>query len=182
MNNFKKVMTIIAVGIMLSGLAGCNQKTNTVITNNSKDVSKIVASPKASSTISEADDKVDLSKLNFTLPADWSKRGNENEIFFDDKNKQTVGGISLIGYYGEYSNYLPNHSKILNTEDIDTGLGKGKLFTLESDNPAAANNNQVWNEIHAIIPINQSNLAYDIWVKGTKDNLIKIIDSFQLKN
>lgn len=182
MNNFKKVITIIAAGITLSGLAGCNQKTNAVITNNSKAVSKIVANPKASSTISEADNKIDLSKLSFTLPAGWSKRGGQYEIFFDDKNKQTVGGISLKGYYGEYGNYLPNHSKILSKEDIDTDLGKGKLFTLERDNSAAANNNQVWNENHAIIPINQSNTAYDIWIEGTKDNLVKILDSFQLKN
>lgn len=72
--------------------------------------------------------------------------------------------------------------KILSTEDIDIGLGKGKLFTLQRDNPAAANNNQVWNEIHAIIPIKKSNLAYDIWIEGTKDNLIKILGSLQLKN
>lgn len=182
MNNFKKVITIIAAGIILSGLAGCSQKKNAVINDNSKAVSVIADNPKTSSTISEADNKIDLNKLSFTLPAGWSKRGGQYEIFFDDKNKQTVGGISLKGYYGEYGNYLPNHSKILSKEDIDIGLGKGKLFTLQRDNPAAANNNQVWNEIHAIIPLDQSNQAYDIWIEGTKDSLIKILDSFQLKN
>lgn len=168
MNNLNKVLAIIAAGIILSGLTGCNKNTSSVIANK----------PKSVSIKSEADNKINLTKLKFTLPENWVKRVNENEIFFDDKNKQTVGGISLIGYYGDYDASLPNHSKILNTDEIDTSLGKGTLFALERSNPAAANSSQVWNEIHAIIPVNQSNLAYDIWIKGTKNTIINILKSF----
>lgn len=82
MNNFKKVMPIIAAGIILSGLAGCNQKTNAIINDNSKAVSVIADNPKISSAITEADNKIDLNKLSFTLPAGWSKRGGQYEIFF----------------------------------------------------------------------------------------------------
>lgn len=65
---------------------------------------------------------------------------------------------------------------MLNTEDINTGLGKGKLFTIERDHPAAADNNERLTEIHAIILADISNLAYDIWIKGDKqDTLIGIL-------
>ena len=106
------------------------------------------------------------------------KRGNESEVFFDDENKQTVGGISIVGFYADYGASLPNHSKILSTEDIDSSLGKGKLYTLERSNPAASDNPKTWNEIHAIIPANKNNMAYDICVNVKKDTLINILKSF----
>lgn len=120
---------------------------------------------------------INLNELNITYPGSWAKKGNENEIFFDDEKKQTVGGISLVGYYGDYNSILPNHSEISNTEDIDICLGKGKLFTLKRSNPAVANNNETWDEIHAVIPANKNNLAYDIWIKGTEDTLLSILKS-----
>jgi hypothetical protein len=70
---------------------------------------------------------------------------------------------------------LPNHSEILNTEDIEVSLGKGKLFTLKRSYPAASNNNETWNELHTVIPTNQNNLAYDIWIKGKKGTLLSIL-------
>lgn len=124
---------------------------------------------------------INLNNLNITLPANWSKRGNENEVFFDDENKQTVGGISLVGYYGDNKASLPNHSTILNTEDIDISLGKGKIFTLNRSNPAASNNNETWNEIHAIIPISNNNMAFDIWIKGEKATLLTLLSGIQFK-
>lgn len=155
MNYFKKSLTIIIIGIILFGLTGCSGNVNKV----------------------ENDDNVNLSKLNFTLPANWSKRGDENELFFDDENNQTVGGITLVGYYGDYNSALPNHSETLNTEDIDTSLGKGKLYTLERSTPAASNNNETWIEIHAVIPAIKNNQAYDIWIMGKKDILLDILKS-----
>ena len=83
-----------------------------------------------------------------------------------------------MGYYGNYKDSLPNHSKILSTENIDSGLGKGKLFTIEQSNSAASNNTKTWNEIHAIIPVDKNNMAYDIWINVKKDILIDILDSF----
>ena len=113
----------------------------------------------------------------FTLPANWMKRGNESEIFFDDENKQTVGGISVVGYYGDYGPSLPNHSKILSTEEVDSIFGKGKLFTLERSNPAASNNSKTWNEVHVMIPVNNNSMVYDIWVNVQKGTLINILKS-----
>ncbi|WML43856.1 hypothetical protein [Neobacillus sp. PS3-40] len=125
----------------------------------------------------ENSNNINLNKLTITFPSNWSKRGNENELFFDDENKKPVGGITLVGYYGDYNSTLPNHSEILNTEDIDVSLGKGKLFTLKRSNPADSNNNETWNEIHAVVPANKNNLAYDIWIKGKKNILLNILKS-----
>jgi hypothetical protein len=167
--NFKKFLAIIITSIVLFGVTGCSGNVNRTARSNSKAVKKTVKN----------DDNINLNKLNITYPSKWTKRGNENEIFFDDENKHTVGGISMIGYYGNYNSTLPNHSTILNTEDIDTGIGKGKLFTINRSNSAAANDNKTLNEIHAIIPANKNNLAYDIWVDGNKDTLLNILKSIR---
>jgi hypothetical protein len=167
MDHFKKSLTIIITGIILCGLTGCGGNVNKEVTAKAKTVKKAV----------EKDNNINLNKLNITFPANWSKRGNDSEIFFDDENKKTVGGITLVGYYGDYNSTLPNHSETLGTEDIDVSLGKGKLFTLKRSYPAASNNNETWNETHAVIPTNQNNLAYDIWIKGKKDTLLNILKS-----
>jgi hypothetical protein len=60
---------------------------------------------------------------------------------------------------------LPNHSQVLGTEDVETPLGKGKMFLLERDQPAASGNNQKWREVHAIIPLDGKKTAYDFWLK-----------------
>lgn len=172
MYNFKKYLAIIIItGIILSQLTGCSGITNSKITAQAKSIDEKI----------ENDNRLNLNKLNVTLPAAWTRKGNENEIFFNDENKQTVGGISLVGYYNYYNTTLPNHSEILNTEDINTSIGKGKLFTLKRSNPAASNNNETWNEMHAIIPANKNNLAYDIWIKGTKDTILNILKTINLK-
>jgi hypothetical protein len=170
MNNLKRTLTLLIIAFLLLGLAGCSEKKNSIVTSGPKTLAE-------TGNKIEADNKINLNNLKFTLPANWIKRGNESEIFFDDENKQTVGGISVIGYYGDYGASLPNHSKILSTEDIDSSLGKGKLFTLERSNPAASNSPKTWNEIHTIIPVNSNNMAYDIWVNVKKDTLINILKS-----
>ncbi|MDP4084990.1 MAG: hypothetical protein Q8934_10300 [Bacillota bacterium] len=131
--------------------------------------------------IKEKPDNLNLNNLTMIIPTNWTKRGNENEIFFDDKSKQTVGGISIVGYYGDFSAALPNHSQILKTDNVEVSFGKGKIFTLLRDNPAASNNSKTWNEIHAILPINKNNLALDVWVQGNKDILLSILKSIHLK-
>jgi hypothetical protein len=152
---------------MMFGLSGC-----------AKNTSAAVVSAQSNKSAAEKDNKINLNKLNITIPSDWTKTGNENEIFFDDENKQTAGGISVLGYYGDYKSSLPNHSEIINTEDIDISIGKGKIFMLKRSYPAASGNNETWTEIHAIIP-SVNNLAYDIWVKGEKDILLHILKSIK---
>jgi hypothetical protein len=169
MLNFKRPLAVIITGIILSGFIVSNSSNNTVVKANANTSEEIKGNKST----------IDLSKLEFSYPKGWTKRVYENEIFFDEENKQTVGGITLVGYYGDYQTTLPNHSEILTTEDVDTGLGKGKLFTLERDYPAAAGNNEIWIEIHAIIPVSKNNLAYDIWVKGEKDTLLEIFKSIR---
>ena len=171
MLDFKQSLTAIITGIMLFGCIGYDSNNKTVVK----------AKGNTFEEIKDNKNTVDLSKLEFTYPKGWTKRGSGKEVFFDDENKQPLGGITLVGYYDDYQTTLPNHSKILNTEDIDTGLGEGKLFTLERDHPAAAGNKEIWTEIHAIIPVNKNNLAYDIWVKGRKGNLLEILESIHMK-
>ncbi|UZQ51236.1 hypothetical protein [Clostridium kluyveri] len=85
----------------------------------------------------------------------------------------------MIGYNGDYGSTLPNHSETLKSEDINTSLGKGKLFTLKRSNSAASNDSTTWTEVHAIIPYNKNNLAYDFWVKVRKDILLDILKSIK---
>ncbi|MFL0268067.1 hypothetical protein [Candidatus Clostridium radicumherbarum] len=170
MYKFRRTLTAVITGLIILGLTGCSEKKNNIVTTVSKKVTE-------TGNKIDADNKINLNNLNYTLPSNWVKRGNESEIFFDDENKQTSGGISVVGYYGDYGASLPNHSKILSTEDINSNLGKGKLFMLELSNPAASNNPKTWKEIHAIIPSN-NNKAYDIWVNVNKDTLINILKSF----
>jgi hypothetical protein len=171
MNNLKRTLALLITTFLLFGLTGCSEKKNNIVTT-------VPITETNTDNKIEASNKINLNNLKFTLPANWVKRGNENEIFFDDENKQTVGGIRVVGYYGDYRASLSNHSNILNTEDIDSSLGKGKLFTLELSNPAASNKPKTWNEIHAIIPINNTSMAYDIWVNVKKDTLLNILKSF----
>lgn len=166
MNSLKTTLTAIITGILILGFIGCSEKKNNIVITTPKPVSD--------TSYKTDDNKIKLNNLNFTLPLKWEKRGNESELFFDDENKQTVGGISVVGNYGDS---LPNHSKILSTEDIDSSEGKGKLFTIERSNAAASNNPNTWNEVHAIIPADKNNMAYDIWVNVKKDTLINIIKS-----
>jgi|GEM_PF-3008869 len=170
MYSFKKSLFLLIIGIMIFELTGCSRNANKTETASVK-VNK--------ETTVENDNSINLNKIAFLLPEDLSKRGNENEIFFDNENKQTIGGISLIGYYGNY--ILPNHSKILDSEDIDVSLGKGKLFTLNRSNPAASSNTETWNELHAIIPAHKNNLAYDIWLIGKKEMLLNILKSLKVE-
>ena len=60
----------------------------------------------------------------------------------------------------------------------DTTIGKVKLFTLEESEPAVSDNYKTWNEMHAIIPTNKNNMAYDVWINVKKDTLINILKTF----
>lgn len=184
MNNPKRTLTLVITTSLLFGLTGCRERQDNIVTsapkaavetsNITEDENKAAAE---TNNIIEADNKINLNNLKFTLPSNWTKRGTESEIFFDDEKEQTVGGISVVGFYGDYRAALPNHSTILSSEDIDSSLGKGKLFTLEISNPAASKSPKTWNEIHAIIQSNNNNMAYDIWVNVKKDTLINILKS-----
>lgn len=102
------------------------------------------------------------------VPAGWSKKyDGALEIEFLNEKGVTQGGFFRVGYYADQplSTSLPNHSLQLSIEDVDTPLGKGKLVVLERDHPAASGNDEVWQEIHAIIPIVNEKLAYDFWIR-----------------
>lgn len=161
MNKFK--IFIIGVFVILL-LSGCSADKKITASANSR----------VQNTTSKSDNPVDLNSLHIALPSGWTKRGNESEIFFDNENKQAVGGISVLGYYNNYPT-LPNHSETIKSEDINTALGSGKLFTLKRSEPAASGSNKTWTEMHALIPINDRNLEYDFWIIGNRDMLLKIL-------
>lgn len=102
------------------------------------------------------------------VPSGWSKKYDGTmEIEFLNEKGITQGGFFRVGYYADQplSSSLPNHSRETSIEDLDTPLGKGKLVVLERNHPAASGNNEKWQEIHTIIPIDNENLAYDFWMK-----------------
>ncbi len=177
---------IIVVIVILISLIGCKIDESS-LQNVSAPKEQVVKSQiilttsndtksQEASLAAESGNKINLNKLNITVPANWTKKGNEDEVFFEDENKQSVGGISVVGYYGDYGPTLPNHSELLKpSEDINTSLGKGKIFTLKRGDTAASGNNETWIETHAIIPSKEKNLAYDIWAKGTKDGVLSLL-------
>jgi hypothetical protein len=115
--------------------------------------------------------KVDY-KIIGSLPQNWviSVSGEtEGSIF---KEGKPAGKIEVVGYYGEPVG-LPNHSTLIKSEDVNSGLGKGKLYLLDQSDPAAASANRSWIKIYVLIPIKDQRLAYSIWVDTDKKQLVK---------
>ncbi|GAB6174944.1 hypothetical protein JCM15765_44220 [Paradesulfitobacterium aromaticivorans] len=107
--------------------------------------------------------KVGDYKLTGELPDGWEiplSGENKGHIL---KRGKSVGLIEIVGYYGEPSG-IPNHSSIVRSEDIVSGLGKGNLSLLERSMPAASPDQKTWIEIYSLIPIKDQNLAFSVWV------------------
>lgn len=177
----KRFGFILFTMVLVVSLIGCEKNQGDSQKASTKKISafksKIVqTTSKDASTTVENDDKINLNKLNITAPPRLTKKGDENQVLFQDENKQTVGGISIVGYYGDCASTLPNHSELLEpSQDINTNLGNGKIFTLKRSDTAASGTNKTWIETHAIIPSKGKNLAYDIWANGKKDIVLSIL-------
>lgn len=91
-------------------------------------------------------------KLNGKLPDGWEIPLSGEIKGHILKRGKSVGLIEMVGYYGNPSS-VPNHSSIVRSEAIVTGLGKGKLLILERSMPAASSDQKTWIEIHSLIPI-----------------------------
>lgn len=117
---------------------------------------------------------VDVRKLQFTLPANWSVKINSYDvaIFYQNGIKE-VGSLLIYNDYPYKDdnelihNITPNHSETLWSEDISVPLGKGKMAAFKITSPAAAPVQTVEFEIGAIIPISNDQ-AYETLIR-TKD-------------
>lgn len=172
-----KKLIIITASVIALGLTSCSATSKSVITNDSSSITEESTDTSLTNHTETTNSKTNLYSLDFDLPNSITKKGNEAEIQLFDKNNQLCGGIDKVGYDGTYMSSLPNHSDIVTSEDIHTNIGTGKLFTLECSEPATLSNSTTWNEVYAIIPDHDSKVAYDIWIKGTKDNLMVILNS-----
>lgn len=115
---------------------------------------------------------LDGHRFDLLPPFNWALEISENLIVLADETGQKRGEITLIGYYGNDASCLPNHSTCLSEEDTETPLGAGKIFVLERDHPAAVNNPEKWQEIYAVIPIPNKDLAYLFWITSdTQENI-----------
>ena len=97
-------------------------------------------------------------------PFNWALDSSENLIVLADETGRKRGEITLVGYYDDYAASLPNHSTSLSEEDTESPLGAGKIFVLEREHPAVANNPEKWQEIYAVIPKPNKDLAYLWWI------------------
>ncbi|HVJ49092.1 DUF4362 domain-containing protein [Desulfitobacterium sp.] len=104
------------------------------------------------------------------LPTGWDINLNGDKDGQILKKGKVVGQIEMIGYYGNNSS-LPNHSSIVQTEDITSGLGKGKMYILDRDTPAASAEQRRWTEIYVVLPISNSNLAFGISIDTDESSL-----------
>lgn len=181
-----KKIFITLIAVMVLSLTSCDSISKTAAlkdsshnSNETTGIYETISSGRTPGSSETAVSKINLNNLIFDLPKNMTKKVTESDIVFYDVNEKETGGISLVGYYGTYTGTLPNHSETINTKDIHTNLGTGKLFTLKCGNPAASGSTETWDEVHAIIPVNGNNVAYDIWLKGTKDNLTEILNSIR---
>lgn len=107
-------------------------------------------------------------------PFNWTLDISQNLIVLTDETGQQRGEITLVGYYSNYAAGLPNHSEVLTEEATDSPLGTGKIFVLERSHPAAANNPEKWQEIYAVIPIPNKELAYLFWIKADSQESMEV--------
>ena len=107
-----------------------------------------------------------------SLPQNWviSVSGETKGNIF--KEGKPAGRIEVVGYYGEPGG-LPNHSTLIKSEDVNSGLGKGKLYLLDQSDPTEASTNRSWIKIYVMIPIKHQGLAYSILVDTDKEQLDK---------
>lgn len=116
---------------------------------------------------------IDISKLKFNLPSNWSIQNITNDSADFYENGVENGGSIIIydNYYykGEelIQNITPNHSELLWTENISVPLGNGKIAAFKITSPQAAPIQTEQFKISAIIPISDQQ-AYEIWLY-TKD-------------
>lgn len=155
-------LSLIFIGSKGKNLINYPLKLN--IQSNIQDKSNVTevipSTPLNNSTIPSNLELILIGKLpegwNITFPSK-----NHGLIF---KQEKQIGQIDIFGYYGG-SYGIPNHSSVIRSEDVKSGLGNGILYLLERDMPAAANDPRVWNEYYAIIPIKEYRLAFNVRIK-----------------
>lgn len=118
-------------------------------------------------SVQEDDDIINIhyGAFRVSLPSGWKKKvENEAEVTFTDKKGENRGGARILGYsYDEPGHrWRPNHSTDISQERIATSFGEGELVVLERGYPAASGKDDVWKEVHAVIPIQNQELM----VKG----------------
>ena len=169
MMNFKKLALVMSLITILCILIWYDKSSSIDGSRGLKPQNKVITSetsPTKISTIVE-ENPIALERLKLRLPSNWVKKGDAMQIDFLDISKKIVGGIQLLGYYGEQpGGCLPNHSDIVSSEEVNTSLGKGKLYVLSRSNSAASLDTKTWFEIHAVIPIINKERAYDFWIMG----------------
>ncbi|WP_434512142.1 hypothetical protein [Desulfitobacterium sp. AusDCA] len=171
----KKALIIYSLIFCLSLLSGCKEKDVSVVKPNPISQPNALIETESDSpaavlnSVSSTEamwSKIEF-KLTGNLPEGWRITfpfKNQGEIFKRDKQ---VGAIEVYGYEGEsFGSGLPNHSSIVRAEEIKSGFGNGKLYTLERSEPAASKTPRTWNEYYAIFPIKGENLAYNVWVES----------------
>lgn len=154
------------IGIKTKDASSSSKKLFMSILNNIKSCNHIVDNKQKASA------SVDVQKLKFSLPSDWSTVINSHySISFKGNGLSNAGGliVNSYPYRGEQliQNIAPNLSYNLWTENISVPLGTGKMAAFKIVSPISASAQTEEFEIGAIIPISNDQ-AYEIWIK-TKD-------------
>ena len=71
-----------------------------------------------------------------------------------------------MGYYypdQPMVTYLPNHSSVIDSWEIDVPVGKAWLYSLERSFYAAAGTPDRWQEVHALLPVGEQVLG--LWLR-----------------
>jgi len=147
--------------ILLVVLSGCGTTP--------KVPASTVAKPNVASTNATANIANDY-RLISELTDGWKiilSGENKGQII---KDGEPVGLIEIVGNY-EGTTGLPNHSSIIRSENIVSELGNGKLYILDRSMPAASPDQKTWTEIYTLVPINEQNLAFSIWVDTNEASL-----------
>ena len=151
--------------------------TKNTVAQNNKATPSTIDNSTSSNAITENNNNtsapVDVRKLQFILPSDWSAKVsqfNDNTVNFYEND--VYRGTLIVGHNYAYKgawitqDIYPN-GETLWTEDISIPLGKGKMTACKITSPAAEPVQTVEFEIGATIPISDDQ-QYEILIK-TKD-------------
>lgn len=139
---------------------------------------------------SAAPPSYDLSQITIQLPGNWHLDTTDRVRYeFIDEVGENRGGISSTKFEAAFDFYKikPNHSEIIDAEDIDLPFGKGELFTLDMDNgPAASGRIGTHYVYYAVIPIQDHQIyLIDFSTEDkelqTKQQFIEMLKSLDFK-
>lgn len=195
-----KTQLLLVVQLLVFVLAGCSDNQEDIASKNNHTNLSVSPNQNIENTIdsgehsksSQPNSMIEngISNLELTLPKGWSLNTEDHfGASLTDENGINLGSVVTYPYTVDFSfnMYKPNHSEITDEEVIDTSIGSGKLYTLDTDNGTAASGLTGTHDVYfAVIPI-QEKIIYVLEFSkhdkeaSTKKQFISLLNGLQLR-